>query len=167
MSSNDSRPEVGRTGARFGRRHAPEPAEVPPPDDVAPVWTPPEAAPSWIEPEPPDPSDADDGGAGSVRPYVLTRGRTRPQIELSLETLVSAVPEALGIDGPHQEIVELCHRPLSVAEVAALRGVALGVARVLLGDLAVSGTIVVHRTPGARGPDRALLERVLDGLRRL
>jgi Protein of unknown function (DUF742) len=41
------------------------------------------------------------------------------------------------------------------------------VAKVLLGDLAVGGAIAVHRTSGAGGPDLALMERVLGGLRRL
>lgn len=54
-----------------------------------------------------------------------------------------------------------------MAEIAALRGVPLGVARVLLGDLAALGAVVVHRTVDAGGPDLALMERVLSGLRRL
>jgi hypothetical protein len=102
-----------------------------------------------------------------VRPYVLTRGRTRSAFELAIETLVSAVPRETGEPGPHQDIVDLCREPRSVAEIAALRGVPLGVAKVLLGDLAQSGAVAVHRTVDASGPDVALMERVLSGLRRL
>jgi hypothetical protein len=57
-----------------------------------------------------------------------------------------------------------------VAEVAALLAIPLGVARVLLGDMAGLGLVIVHQTAsstGKGGPDLALMERVLSGLRRL
>jgi DNA-binding IclR family transcriptional regulator len=65
-----------------------------------------------------------------------------------------------------RQIAELSHRVLSVAELAALLDLPLGVARVLVGDLADEGLVSVHRpvTAGVR-PDPGLLERVLDGLR--
>jgi hypothetical protein len=110
-----------------------------------------------------------EGPTSFVRPYVLTRGRTRSQYELSIETLVSAVPMAAS--GPaaaeHEAVISLCQEPRSVAEVAALLGVPLGVARVILGDLVAAGVVAVHRTAGVAGPDLALMERVLAGLRRL
>lgn len=46
----------------------------------------------------------------------------------------------------------------------------LGVARVLLGDLAAAGVVVVHSTVGNTGdgaPDVAFMRRELVGLRRL
>jgi len=61
----------------------------------------------------------------------------------------------------------LCASPRSIAEVAALLQVPLGVVRVLLGDLAQSGVVVVHGTSGPGGPDSALMQRVLDGLKRI
>ena len=67
-------------------------------------------------------------------------------------------------------IVELCRRMRTVAEIAALLKMPLGVVRVLLSDLADQGKIRVYGTGPARhraSPDRALLERVLSGLRRL
>ena len=57
--------------------------------------------------------------------------------------------------------------PRSVAELAALAGQPLGVTRVLVGDLAATGALVVARTAGADGSDLALLGRVLAGLRNL
>jgi hypothetical protein len=67
-----------------------------------------------------------------------------------------------------QAIVELCRRMRTVAEIAALLKMPLGVVRVLLSDLADQGKIRVYGTGhGAGRPDRALLERVLNGLRRL
>lgn len=105
-----------------------------------------------------------------VRPYVLTRGRTRPRIDLAIEALVSAVPGSAPAHESieHARIRELTTSPRSVAEVAALMAVPLGVARVLLADLAEAGGVRVHSTADAgNGPDLTLMQRVLSGLRRL
>lgn len=85
-----------------------------------------------------------------------------------VEALVSASRSAergeLGT-AQRRRIVELCTSPRSVAEVAALLAVPLGVARVLVGDLASDGAVVVHAQAGA--PDVDVMRRVLVGLRRL
>jgi Protein of unknown function (DUF742) len=106
-----------------------------------------------------------------VRPYALTGGRTRPVLSsLRVETLVSATSLGMAALGmlafERQRIVGLCRGLLSVAEVAAKLGLPLGVVRVLIGDLAAEGLLVVHQpaSPSDR-PDLALLERVLYGLR--
>lgn len=116
-----------------------------------------------------EPMDAEAPATSLVRPYVVTGGRTRSSFELSIEALVTAVAaaDASGLGGEHRAVIALCREPRSVAEVAALRGVPLGVARVLVGDLAGAGAVAVHRTVGTGGPDLALMERVLSGLRRL
>ncbi|MFI6561832.1 DUF742 domain-containing protein [Streptomyces sp. NPDC050534] len=117
-----------------------------------------------------------------VRPYSLTGGRTRFGHVLLVETFVAALeaPEERkeltnGGNGgrvmPEMlAIVELCRRMRTVAEIAALLKMPLGVVRVLLSDLADQGKIRVYGTGTGHGtgrPDRALLERVLNGLRRL
>ncbi|MCX5051013.1 MULTISPECIES: DUF742 domain-containing protein [unclassified Streptomyces] len=127
-----------------------------------------------------------------VRPYSLTGGRTRFGHVLLVETFVAALeaPEerkeltggtahAIGSGGGSLStrvmpemlaIVELCRRMRTVAEIAALLKMPLGVVRVLLSDLADQGRIRVYGTGTGHGtgrPDRALLERVLSGLRRL
>lgn len=153
--------EIGLTGARFGRRRR---RTDPPRAEPAAAVEPAPAVPAPRTASPP--AAPGPASSTSVRPYVLTRGRTRSEFELAIETLVSARPGA-GDPGIHRDIVELCRRPCSVAEIAALRGIPLGVAKVLLGDLAVSGAIVVHRTVDAAGPDLTLMQRVLRGLRRL
>jgi hypothetical protein len=57
-----------------------------------------------------------------------------------------------------------CRRRQSVAEVSALLSLPLGVVRVLVGDMADEGLVRVHGPAGdGRGPDPALLQRVLDG----
>ncbi|MCD7439252.1 DUF742 domain-containing protein [Streptomyces lincolnensis] len=117
-----------------------------------------------------------------VRPYSLTGGRTRFGHVLLVETFVAALeaPEerkelANGslnsrVMPEMQAIVEICRRMRTVAEIAALLRMPLGVVRVLLSDLADQGRIRVYGTGTGHGtgrPDRALLERVLSGLRRL
>ncbi|HET9256324.1 MAG TPA: DUF742 domain-containing protein [Pseudonocardiaceae bacterium] len=118
--------------------------------------------------------DAATGPEGLVRPYAWTGGRTASPVELSLETLVSVTGQLIDPAAPpeHHTIVTLCEAPRSVAEVAALLLVPLGVARVVLGDMAAAGTIVVHRAAGALdtsngAPDLELMRRVLCGLQRL
>ncbi|MFD0317272.1 DUF742 domain-containing protein [Streptomyces flavalbus] len=117
-----------------------------------------------------------------VRPYSLTGGRTRFGHVLLVETFVAAIeaPEerrelmngsvTARIMPEMRAIVELCRRMRTVAEIAALLKMPLGVVRVLLSDLADQGKIRVYGTGTGHGtgrPDRALLERVLSGLRRL
>ena len=117
-----------------------------------------------------------------VRPYSLTGGRTRFGHVLLVETFISSTA---AIEGPEDRpelgkgglagimpemraIVALCRRMRTVAEIAALLKMPLGVVRVLLSDLADQGKIRVYGTGHGPGqPDRALLERVLSGLRRL
>ncbi|WP_232665313.1 DUF742 domain-containing protein [Pseudonocardia sp. TRM90224] len=107
--------------------------------------------------------------AFAVRPYVFTGGRTKPRFDLAIEALVTAVAAPPGPPRTMEqdEVVRLCGEARSVAEIAALMRVPLGVARVLIGDLAMAGLVEVHSAPGEKGPDLALLERVLSGLRRL
>lgn len=106
-----------------------------------------------------------------VRPYYWTGGRTASRIDLSVETLVSATGRAAdpAASPEHRTIVKLCATPHSVAELAALLSMPLGVARVMLGDMAEAGSVVVHRTVGSAdaAPDIELMRRVLAGLQRL
>ena len=121
-----------------------------------------------------------DSKTSRVRPYALTGGRTQFGHVLLVETFVAT------IDRPDEQparsragwaervmpelgaIVELCRRLRSVAEISALLRIPLGVVRVLVSDLADQGRIRVYGTGhGPGSPDRALLERVLSGLRRL
>jgi hypothetical protein len=108
--------------------------------------------------------------AQAVRPYAWTGGRTRPSLDLQLETLVSTTQRGrLGSVAEHRSVVAVCDRPRSVAEVAAALSVPLGVARVILGDMAELGLITIHKTvaPDDDATQLVLMERVLSGLRRL
>lgn len=111
-------------------------------------------------------------GGRVVPAYALTRGRTRSVgPDLPLETLVTAtdagLQRPLALQAERRRIIELCIGPLSVAEIAAHLRIPVGVARVLVSDLASAGFLAVHlphQTGGDR-PDAAILERLLDGLR--
>ncbi|WP_434453038.1 DUF742 domain-containing protein [Lentzea sp. E54] len=148
-------------------RKRPRTPSSPVPEREAPPVPPREEVPAF-EPSLPEPADA-----SIVRAYAWTGGRTRSNINLEIETLVSAndqTRQSTGIlQAEHQRVVELCHSPRSVAEVAALMRLPLGVVKVLLGDMAERGLVDVHQTASAGGvtPDLGLMERVLSGLRRL
>jgi hypothetical protein len=108
-----------------------------------------------------------------VRPYAMTGGRVRPTSGgFDLVAFVVAAP----FDGPlpvhlqpeHRAILDLTREPLSVAEVAAHLDLALGVVRVLLGDLLSEHLISMHEPHGAAGlPDENVLKAVVNGLRAL
>jgi hypothetical protein len=106
-----------------------------------------------------------------VRPYSWTGGRTTSCVALAMETLISATgrPADPAAAPEHHTIVQLCATSYSVAELAALLQVPLGVVRVLLGDLAAAGSIAIHHTVGSTdaASDVALMQRVLAGLHRL
>jgi len=114
-----------------------------------------------------------ESSSNAVRPYTWTRGRTKSGFELAIETLVSTNArgraQVASMQVEHRAVAELCEQTRSVAENAALLSVPLGVARVLLGDMAGLGVVTVHQTASSAGsaPDLALMERVLSGLRRL
>jgi hypothetical protein len=106
-----------------------------------------------------------------VRPYFWTGGRTTSPVNLEVETLISATGRPADPAGPpeHRTVLGLCATPRSVAELAALLKMPLGVTRVLLGDLAAAGNVAVHRTVGLAdtAADVALMQRVIAGLQRL
>lgn len=121
---------------------------------------------------------AEDLPSGLVRPYAVTRGRTRPRLEIALESLVETTVRgrsAGAVNGSHgrehERITVLCDGQLqSLAEIAARMQLPLGVARVLIADLAADGLVAVYE-PALLDENEAvgteLLERVLSGLRRL
>jgi hypothetical protein len=107
-----------------------------------------------------------------VRPYAVTGGRTKPNYHLQIEAMVSAShygAHDLSVLSPEcQSILGYCRDWRSVAEISAVLRMPLGVARVLIGDMAMEGLVRVHQADHGRGrPDLNLLERVLSGLRRL
>jgi hypothetical protein len=112
----------------------------------------------------------DEAAGPLVRPYAMVRGRTRPVTrELHLVTQVRAkraTSDVSSLSVEHRELLELCRKPLSVAEVAAYLDVPLIVVKVLLSDLIERGDVLVQDLSRiAEIPDRDLLQAVLDGVR--
>jgi hypothetical protein len=111
------------------------------------------------------------GDSGSVRPYVMTRGRTAPGDALGWETLVSttwrgaALLVVGGASPEEHRAAELCTAPRSAAEVAALLRIPIGVSRIVLADLARRNVVSIHEP--VRTADLDLIRRMLDRLRRL
>jgi hypothetical protein len=67
-----------------------------------------------------------------------------------------------------RQILELCQRPVTVADLASALGLPLGVVRVLLGDLVHDNLVDVRvHAPKGRVTDQNLLARVLAGIRAL
>jgi hypothetical protein len=103
-----------------------------------------------------------------VRPYTLTAGRTEATIHLPLEATLRRMSfgDTDLTTGPRQ-VLETCDGR-SVAEVASLVSIPIGVVRVLLSDLVGQGYVQVQETLSEDSPihDRiALIERTLSALR--
>ncbi|MFI1971893.1 hypothetical protein BLA24_01975 [Streptomyces cinnamoneus] len=125
----------------------------------------------------------DDAAGPVVRPYAMTRGRTRSPAEDRLDLIALVVAEELLVAHPggahaiadhtlspeHLDIADLARQgPQSVAELAAGLDLPVGVVRVLVGDLMDGGYVRVSRpVPPAELPDEGILREVIDGLRAL
>lgn len=107
-----------------------------------------------------------------VRPYTVTRGRTEPRYQLEIEAMIAVIDHDARrrpmLSPECQAILEFCHDWRSVAEISAVLQMPLGVARILISDMAADGLVRINQTDHAQGrPDVKLLERVLSGLRRI
>ncbi|KFU81761.1 MULTISPECIES: DUF742 domain-containing protein [Amycolatopsis] len=106
-----------------------------------------------------------------IRPYALTGGRTKSSQLLLVETLISvprydpSLAEALMPES--RSLYERARDRSSIAELSVGLDLPLGVVRVLIGDLATQGAVFVHPTAHAYNHDTNVLERILDGLKRL
>ncbi len=113
-----------------------------------------------------------------VRPYAVTGGRTEAADGevLDVVAVVVAVPgggadeeDPLRRTPEHRRILALCERQATVADIAAGTALPLGVVRVLLSDLIMSGSVNVVRQRPSAGlrPDNNVLQELLNGLRAL
>src|ERR1700721_2589511 len=112
--------------------------------------------------------------ANLVRPYTLTAGRTETKVALPLEapvqTLQAGLTHRWPADDARGRIIQLCVTSPSVAEISARLNLPVGVARVLVGDLVLSGYLRVHRTlteQSTRDERHELIGRTLRGLKAL
>jgi Protein of unknown function (DUF742) len=108
-----------------------------------------------------------------VRPYAITGGRARPRNDdLEVEALVSSAYQgelAPYLSWERRTIIRFCQEVQSVAEISARMEMPLGVARVLIADMADERLVTIPRPSELIGdhPDLSLLERVLYGLRNI
>ena len=115
-----------------------------------------------------------DAEAGPVvRPYALTRGRTRhtgASFDLvATVTATGVLLNDLNSLGPeHLSVLQLARAPTTVADIASDVDLPLGVVRILLADLRELGLVAI-RTPVtmAERVDKHTLREVLHGLRGL
>ncbi|MEZ0349775.1 DUF742 domain-containing protein [Mycobacterium sp. pR1184] len=112
--------------------------------------------------------------ASLVRPYTLTTGRTNAGVDIPLEapvqTLRAGQAQRWPADDPKGKIIQLCVTSPSVAEVSARLNLPIGVTRVLVGDLVLSGYLRVHATlteQSTRDERHELIGRTLRGLKAL
>ncbi|MCX5058549.1 DUF742 domain-containing protein [Streptomyces sp. NBC_00201] len=112
-----------------------------------------------------------------VRPYAVTRGRTRPSDQHRVD-LMSQVTAVRDSEAPYRTdhaasslLALLRHRPRPLVELAADADLPLTVVRVLLGDLADAGLVRIDapRRPAPGGPaaDPELLREIVERLREL
>lgn len=125
---------------------------------------------------PPDGRDdeqwVDEDAGPVVRPYALTRGRTRPVGEsfdlLALVCAVRGVPVDHSQLDPEQLILlGRCRLPTPTVDLAADLDLPLGVIRILISDLRERGLVTIHGPAAAALTDLQVLKDVADGLRRI
>jgi hypothetical protein len=128
----------------------------------------------WAEAPGPHHDWLDEEAGPVVRAYTVTGGRARPAAGgFDLVAFVVAGPpdELAGrpqFQPEHRSIVEMAQEPISVAEISAHLNLALGVVRVLLGDLLAAGLIEMYEPPASpHFPDENILKAVANGLRAL
>jgi hypothetical protein len=115
----------------------------------------------------------DDAAGPVVRPYAVTRGRTRSQgRQLDLvAVVVGAAPSKMDrrwLEPEHLRLLSRCRQPITVADLAADLELPLGVVRVLIGDLRDKGLARVSTpAPSEFARDEAVLRMVLDELNSL
>ncbi|HEX6525059.1 MAG TPA: DUF742 domain-containing protein [Streptosporangiaceae bacterium] len=115
-----------------------------------------------------------DAEAGPVvRPYALTRGRTRHSgdsfdLVATVVATNARIADLSALGPEHMSVLQLARAPTTVADIASDVDLPLGVVRILLADLRELGLIAI-RTPVsmAERVDKQTLREVLNGLRGL
>lgn len=117
---------------------------------------------AWVDQKTPD----------MLRPYMVAGGRTEPQHDLRIDTMLTAAdgPSANGgLHPEHRRVLRLCgdtSRPLG--EVASLLRLPLLTTKIIVGDMIDCGTLAAPRTGAVTSPiSEHLVRKTLDGIRRL
>lgn len=111
-----------------------------------------------------------------VRPYAVTRGRTRPrELVIDLVSIFVASGRSPGdqawLSREQRRLLDLCRRPSTPADLASETDLPFRVVQILLEDLCQYGLIEelpqAVRSEQTGQTDPRILMRVLDELRRL
>ena len=101
-----------------------------------------------------------------LRPFIVTRGRTKAAEGVAMESLVDRRGQRSSVaESHHLQIWDALETRLSVAELSALCNQPLGVVLVLVSDMAELGQVEVYRT--AATDDIQLVRKLIDGVRAL
>jgi hypothetical protein len=106
-----------------------------------------------------------------VRAYLLTGGRTGGGAAgIAMETTAVVTPlgartaAARSLAFELGQVLDVCAEARSVAEVAALVGIPLGVAQVLVGDLVARELLITTSTAKSLAFDVSFIERLINGV---
>lgn len=107
-----------------------------------------------------------------VRSYVMTAGRAHPtRNTIRPETLMvvdTDLPPPVSTSRQQQALLDMCRGVLSLAEAAAHLRLPVSLVVVIASDLVDSGHLTIRSAiPSFERPDRDLLKKVLNGLRKL
>jgi hypothetical protein len=116
-----------------------------------------------------DPDEAEDGT--QVRAYLLTGGRTGGGVAgIAMETTAVVTPLGAQVAASRSlafelgQVLDSCAEVRSVAEIAALVGIPLGVAQVLVGDLVARELLITTSTAKSLAFDVSFIERLINGV---
>lgn len=116
-----------------------------------------------------------DAEAGPVvRPYALTRGRTRHSGE-AFDLVATVMNTGIPVSDPtvlapeHLSVLTLVSAPSTVVDIASDVDLPLGVVRILLADLRELGLVVIRPPASTKAQqiDKSTLREVIHGLRGL
>ena len=106
-----------------------------------------------------------------VRPYVMTSGRAHPSRNtIRPETLLVVdhdMPAPVTAGRQQRALLDMCRGVLSLAEAAAHLRLPVSLVVVIASDLVDSGHLSIRSAPRHFLPSTELLEKVLNGLRKL
>lgn len=113
----------------------------------------------------------DEHAGAVVRPFVITNGRTAPDIDLALVSLVRASGRtARQLDPVLADVLRHCARPAAVVEIAARCGQPIVITKILLSDLIQQGAVYIVDAlgmPAVSATEDEMLEALLRGLKKL
>jgi hypothetical protein len=114
--------------------------------------------------------DAPSSGHDFVRPFIMTKGRTKAaRTHLRFESLVQRTdaPVPASVPSEQRAILELAPAPISVAELASALHLVIGVVTVLIDDLLDAGLLTANVDTEPADLELDMLDRIAAKIRSL